>query len=110
MTPHCLVPELPCSTHRPLFQTFSTRRLTPAAHKILQTARGPSKTRHYKPPANYDDDVEQCSVPSVDSATELYESSPVVPNEPLHSTDVDGPSECRSLGRPALKLDPASRS
>ena len=69
----------------------------PAAHKSLQTPRGPATTCHYKPPANYNDDSERCSLPSVDSAPELNESTPVVLNEPLHSTDVDESSECPTL-------------
>ena len=82
---------------------------SPAAHKSLQDPRGPATTCHYKPPANHDDDSEPCSVPSVDSSPELNESPPVVLNELLHLTDVDGPSECPTLRhssrirRPALK-------
>ena len=61
---------------------------SPAAHKTLQNPLGPATT-YYKSPANYDDNSEPCSVPSVDSAPELNKSPPAVFNEPLHSTDVD---------------------
>ena len=43
-----------------------------AAHKSLQIPRGPTTTRHHnKPPTNYDNNSEPCSVPSVDSAPDL---------------------------------------
>ena len=90
----------------------STR--SPSAHKSLQTPRGPATSHYFKLPANYDHDSEPCSVPLVNSAPEVNESPPVVPNKLLHSTDVDGPSEYLVLRRssricrPALELDPAS--
>ena len=76
----------------PTSSDVSTR--SPAARKSLQTPQGPFTTHHYKPPAIYNGGSEPCSTPSVDSASELNESPPVVPNEPLQSTDVDAPSEC----------------
>ena len=89
---------------------------SPAAQRSLQTPRGFATTCHYKPFTNYNDDSELCSVPSVVSAPELNKNLSVFLDKPLHSTNVDGPSECPNLRRsshihrPDLELDPASGS
>ena len=66
----------------------STRN--PVAHKSLKNPRSVT-TRHYQPPANFDDDSELSPSLQVDSAPELNESLPVVPNEPRIRQMLMGP-------------------